>query len=388
LVASLWWQYRQSDLTEELKEVAREIALTRTLPKDWSLGLRLTKWGNDKFWETPEQTKSIEIDLKRGDGNLIRIRSQYVASRLITSWNYRAESDLRSAIAKFNSQYTTSEPAITCDEVVAAISTLMGNSPSELARSHGLSEESIHTLRRVAMMHEMSDFTFERLQTYELADGDKFATWSVRLTSCKRDQDGKAQSFEIRKRFLKVDSARISPVVGQDVVQHDNPQAANLSQPQFDRKVQVPLAGDASLDWSVSPSLVVSMEEALQQVESQLEGTGTVAILMQQERLALSKVGPVIQYAIKVWITGNGNSPKKGDWIDINVCLHEFDPLDPNVVPLLRDVRVVGTNDDHPESTLNRSIAIELELTQIEIDRLRFNESRNSFTFSRSSISH
>jgi hypothetical protein len=96
----------------------------------------------------------------------------------------------------------------------------------------------------------------------------------------------------------------------------------------------------------------------------------------------------VIQYAIKVWITGNGNSPKKGDWIDINVCLHEFDPLDPNVVPLLRDVRVVGTNDDHPESTLNRSIAIELELTQIEIDRLRFNESRNSFTFSRSSISH
>ncbi len=388
LVASLWWQYRQSDLTEEQKEVAREIALTRTLPKGWSLGLRLTKWGNDKFWETPEQTKSIDIDLKRGDWNLISIRSQYVASRLITSWNYRAESALRSAIAKFNSQYTTSEPAITYDEVVAAISTLMENSPSELARYHGLTEESIHTLRRIVMMHEMGDFTFERLQSYELADGDKFATWFVRLTSRNRDHDGKAQSFLIRKRFLKVDSARISPVAGQEVVQHDYPKPANLSQPQFDPKLQVPLAGDASLDWSVSPSLVVSMEEALQRVESQLEGTGAVAILMQQERLALSKVGPVIQYAIKVWTTGNGNSLNKGDWIDINVCLHELDPSNPDVVPLLRNVRVVGITDDQPESTLNRSIAIELELTQTELDRLRSNESRNSFTFSRSSISH
>lgn len=210
LVASLWWQYRQSDLTEELKEVAREIALTRTLPKGWSLGLRATKWGNDKFWETPEQTKSIEIELQRGDGKLIRIRSQYVASRLITSWNYRPESPLRSAIAKFNSQYTTTEPAITCDEVVAAISTLMENSASELAHSHGLTEQSLQTLRRVAMMHEMGDFTFEKLQSDELADGDKFATWSVRLTSAKRDSDGKTQSFEIRKRFLKVESDRIS----------------------------------------------------------------------------------------------------------------------------------------------------------------------------------
>lgn len=210
LVASLWWQYRQSDLTEELKEVAREIALTRTLPKSWSLGLRLTKWGNDKFWETPEQTKSIEIELQREDGKLIRIRSQYVASRLITSWNYRSESPLRSAIANFNSQYTTTEPAITCDEVVAALSTLMENSPSELTRSHGLTEQSLQTLRRVAMMHEMGDFTFERIQSDELADGDKFSVWSVRLTSPKRGHDGKTQTFEIRKRFIKVDSDRIS----------------------------------------------------------------------------------------------------------------------------------------------------------------------------------
>ena len=209
LVASLWWQSRQSDLTEELKEFAREIALTRTLPKGWSLGLRLTKWGNDKFWETPEQTKSIEIELKRGDGNLISIRSQYVASRLITSLTYRPDTPLRSAIAKFNSQYTTSEPSVTYDEVVAAISTLMENSPSELASSHGLTEKSIQALRQVAMTHEMADFTFERLQSLELPDGDKFATWTVRLTSPERDHDGKTQSFEIRKRFIKVESDRI-----------------------------------------------------------------------------------------------------------------------------------------------------------------------------------
>lgn len=171
-------------------------------------------------------------------------------------------------------------------------------------------------------------------------------------------------------------------------VQHHYPQAANLSQPQLDPKVQVPLAGDASLDWSVSPSLVVSMEEALQQVESQLEGTGAVAILMQQERLALSKVGPVVRYTIKVLTTGDGTSPKPGDWIDINVCLHEFDPFNPDVVPLLRTVRVVGTTDDRPENTLNRLIAIELELTQIETDRVRFHESRNLFTFSPSATSH
>ena len=220
LVASLWWQYRQSDLTEELKNVAREIALTRTLPKGWSLGLRLTKWGNDKFWETPEQTKSIEIDLKRGDENLISIRSQYVASRLITSLNYRPDTPLRSAIAKFNSQYTTSEPSITYDEVLAAISTLMENSPSELASSRGLTEKSIQALRQVAMTHEMADFTFERLQSFELPHGDKFATWTVRLTSPKHDHDEKPQSFEIRKRFIKVDSDRVSAGMKAPTDQH------------------------------------------------------------------------------------------------------------------------------------------------------------------------
>ncbi len=214
LVASLWWQYGQSNLTEELKEVVREVALTRTLPKGWSLGLRLTKWGNDEFWETPEQTKSIEIELQRGDGKLIRIRSQYVASRLITSWNYRSESPLRSAIDKFNSQYTTTEPAITCDEVVAAISTLMEKSPSEQAKSHGLTEESIHALRRIAMMHEMGEYKFERVQSFDLADGGKFSVWTVRLTSPKRGHDGKTQSFEIRTRFLKVASDPISLLTG------------------------------------------------------------------------------------------------------------------------------------------------------------------------------
>jgi hypothetical protein len=237
---------------------------------------------------------------------------------------------------------------------------------------------------QVADMHIMDGVTIEpTLRKHEVGDSN-FLTWSIDLAVMSREGIGWAETFQIRKRFLKVDSARISALAGQGVVQHDYLQAANLSQPQFDRKVQDPMSRDASLDWSVSPSLVVSMEEALQQVESQLEGTGAVAILMQQERLALTKVGPAIQYAIKVWTTGNGNSLKKGDWIDINVCLHEFDPLDPNVVPLLRDVRVVGITDDHPESTLNRSIAIELELTQTEIDRLRSNESRKSFTFSRS----
>ncbi len=120
LVASLWWQYKQSDLTEELKEVAREVAMTRTLPDGWSLGLRLTKWDDVKFWENAEKTKSLEINLARGHEDGITIRRHYLASPLITSWTYRDESPLRSAIANFNSQYSTSEPAISYDEVMAA----------------------------------------------------------------------------------------------------------------------------------------------------------------------------------------------------------------------------------------------------------------------------
>ncbi len=257
LVASLWWQCKQSDLTEELKEVAREVALTRTLPNGWSLGLRLTKWGNDKFWETPEQTKSIEIELQRGDGSLIHVRSQYVASRLITSWNYRSESPLRSAIDKFNSQYTTTEPAITCDEVVAAISTLMESSPSELARSHGLTEESILALRRIAMMHVTWDFAFERIQSDELDDGDKFSVWSVRLVSPMRGHDGKTQSFEIRKRFIKVESERISAIMKEPTAPHTD-------------KTPTPLLEFSKVNVSTSESDLTAAVEEFNRLNSEM----------------------------------------------------------------------------------------------------------------------
>ena len=387
LCAALWMQANHTEISSDLRKQFRAIVLDRKLPHGWSIRLKKVQWDMDKQWHgAPATSSSIEIHLMQSDQVVSTIRRQFVSSGLAST--KRSPSQLADAIERFNKEHAGDQPPLTIDETLAALSTIWLKSPDKRSESFSLTEDAVSRLMQVADTHIMDGVTIQpTLRTHEVGDSN-FLTWSIDLAVMSREGIGWAETFQIRKRFLKVDSARISPVVGQDVVPHDYPQAANLSQPQFDPKVQVPLAGDASLDWSVYPSLVVSMEEALQQVESQLEGTGAVAILMQQERLALSKVGPVIQYAIKVWTTGNGNSLNKGDWIDINVCLHEFDPLDPNVVPLLRNVRVVGITDDHPESTLNRLIAIELELTQIEIDRLRSNESRNSFTFSRSSISH
>lgn len=387
LCAALWMQANHTEISSELRKQFRAIVLDRRLPPGWSIRLKKVQWDMDKRWhDAPATSSSIEIHLMQRDQVVSTIRSQFVSSGLAST--KRSPSPLADAIERFNKEHAGDQPPLTIDETLAALSTIWLKSPDQRSESFSLTEDAVSRLMQVADTHIMDGVTIQpTLRTHEVGDSN-FITWSIDLAVMSREGIGWAETFQIRKRFLKVDSARISPVAGQGVVQDENPPAANLSQPQFDAKVQVPLAVDASLDWSVSPSLVVSMEEALQQVESQLEGTGAVAILMQQERLALSKVGPVIHYAIKAWTTGNGNSLNKGDWIDINVCLHELDPSHPDVVPLLRNVRVVGITDDHPESTLNRLIAIELELTQIEIDRLRSNESRNSFTFSRSSISH
>ncbi|MBL8892447.1 MAG: protein kinase [Planctomycetaceae bacterium] len=220
LVASLWWQYKNSDLTEELKEVAREVALTRAIPDGWSLGLRLTKWDDVAFWKDTEKTKSLEICMTHGHENVITIRRHYMASPLITSWTYRDESPLRSAIANFNSQYSTSEPAITYDEVMAALSTIWEHYPDRSRNAHQLTEESFQALLRLSHTHEMQEFAFERIQSFDLADGDKFSVWSVRLTSPERDRDGKTLAFEIRKRFLKVESDQLSARIKEPTAPH------------------------------------------------------------------------------------------------------------------------------------------------------------------------
>ena len=167
----------------------------------------------------------------------------------------------------------------------------------------------------------------------------------------------------------------------------DQPQASNLIQPQVDPQVLVPTATDPSLQWNVTSDLLGTIDKSLQQVESQLEGTGAVASLLRREKMAIETGGPAKQCIVHVWTTGNGTSPTLGDFIDINVCLPDIDASNPEVISVVREVRVVSTKDDSPESTLNRLVPIELELTQAEMDRIRSYEPRGSFTYSRSTTS-
>ncbi len=167
----------------------------------------------------------------------------------------------------------------------------------------------------------------------------------------------------------------------------DQPQSSNLIQQQFDPQVLVPPATDPSLQWNVTSDLLGTIDQSLQQVETQLEGTGAMASLLRREKMAIETGGAAKQCIVHVWTTGNGTSPTLGDFIDINVCLPDIDVSNPEVVSVVREVRVVSTKDDSPESTLNRLVPIELELTQAEMDRIRSYESRGSFTYSRSATS-
>ena len=93
------------------------------------------------------------------------------------------------------------------------------------------------------------------------------------------------------------------------------------------------------------------------------------------------KSGPTSRYTISASTTGHGRPPEIGGFADIFTNIHEPDPTDPEVRPLVRIGAVTNTKDPKPETTNNRKVEIELELSQAEIDRIQLHEHRQSFTF-------
>ena len=106
-----------------------------------------------------------------------------------------------------------------------------------------------------------------------------------------------------------------------------------------------------------------------------------VAGVENHEAEALIKDGPVSCYSVKAKTTGQGKPPEIGGYADVFTNIHEPDPTDPEVRPLVRMARVTNTKDPNPETTRNRKVEIELELSESEIERIKKHEHRNSFTF-------
>jgi serine/threonine protein kinase len=160
-----------------------------------------------------------------------------------------------------------------------------------------------------------------------------------------------------------------------------SPDSPTSTKQLFGSQVQVPQPTDSSVEWSLPSNLLGSIDSDLKSLESNLDDTGAVGALLQKDKEALSNGNVATRYSVHVWITGNGTGPKPGDLIDVNFGVKGIDSLDSEDVPVLHSVRVIESKDDLRESNHNRSVEIELELTQFEIARIRSYESQQSFTF-------
>lgn len=93
------------------------------------------------------------------------------------------------------------------------------------------------------------------------------------------------------------------------------------------------------------------------------------------------RFGTKSRYTVSASTTGYGKPPDVGGWADIFTNIHDSDPTDPEVRPLVRNALVTDTRDPNPNTTRCRKVEIQLELTQAEIERIQCHEHRNSFTF-------
>lgn len=100
------------------------------------------------------------------------------------------------------------------------------------------------------------------------------------------------------------------------------------------------------------------------------------------DAVARIRSGPVSRYTVSAWTTGHGKPPAVGGCADIFTNIHDVDPTDPELRPMVVGALVTSVTDPNPKTTRNRRVEIELELTQAEIDRIQLHEHRNSFTFS------
>jgi serine/threonine protein kinase len=201
LVASLWWQYSQSKVREEIRETVKEIVITRKLPPGWFIKLNSREWELPQQWwhEKPLSSSAIQINLIGKEGLATTIRNQFVSSDATSL--QPPESPLKTAIVEFNESHSE-EPDLTLDETLAALSTIWGK--QSWYSSDGLKPSTMDALMAAIDRHVMKGVKIELLRTFETGD-DRFSVWSIRLV-VQNDQDGSTQAFTIRERFQKVNS--------------------------------------------------------------------------------------------------------------------------------------------------------------------------------------
>lgn len=199
-LASLWWQYSQSKLREEHREIVKEIVLTRKLPPGWSIQLYEREWALAKqsWHDKPLGSRAIQISLIGKDERVTSIRDQFVSSDI--SSIKPPESPLSMSIAEFNRSHSE-EPELTLDETLAALSTLWEGS---WHTSDGLKPTTLDALMAVMERHMMKGVKIELLRSYETGD-DRFSVWSIRIV-VQTDNAGSTQAFTLRERFQKVNS--------------------------------------------------------------------------------------------------------------------------------------------------------------------------------------
>ncbi len=203
LIASLWWQYSQSRLREEISETVKEIVITRKLPPGWFIKLNSREWDLPQQWwhEKPLSSSANQINLIGKEGLATTIRNQFVSSDI--SSIRPPESALEKAIAKFNKAHSEEGPELTLDETLAALSTLWVK--QSWYSYDGLKPSTMDALMAVIDRHEMKGVKIKSLHSYETADKDCFSVSAIRL-EVQSDQDGSSQAFTIRERFQKVNS--------------------------------------------------------------------------------------------------------------------------------------------------------------------------------------
>ena len=201
LVASLWWQYSQSNLRDEIGETVKEIVITRKLPPGWFIKLNSRGWELPQLWwqDKDFSSSAIQINLIGKKGLAATIRNQFVSSDATSI--QPPESQLKTAIEVFNKSHSE-EPRLTLDEILAALSTLWGK--QSWYSSDELKPSTMAALIAVMDRQVMKGVKIELLRSYETGD-DRFSVWSIRLV-VQDEQDGSTQAFTIRERFQKVNS--------------------------------------------------------------------------------------------------------------------------------------------------------------------------------------
>ena len=203
LVASLWWQYSQSKLREEISETVKEIVITRKLPPGWSIKPNTRSWTLPQQWwhDKPLSSSAIQINLIGKEGLATTIRNQFVSSDATSL--QPPESPLKTAIEEFNKSHSEEGPELTLDETLAALSTLWVK--QSWYSSDGLKPSTMDALMAVIDRHEMKGVKIKLLHSYQTAEEDRFDVSAIRL-EVQSDQDGSTQAFTIRERFQKVNS--------------------------------------------------------------------------------------------------------------------------------------------------------------------------------------